>query len=125
MNHQSLQLGALTVWPVLLVVAVRTCQGRHDVHLDTMRLLDGVGVPVTGHPDAVLGLTPQLSARRQVAAGDLVITSGMRSIFSEGIAIGTVETIQGKSYETSLELQLRPIVDFGRLEYVFVLKEAE
>lgn len=65
------------------------------------------------------------SARRQVASGDLVITSGMRSIFPEGIVIGIVETIQGKSYETSLHLQLRPIVEFGDLEYAFVVKEAQ
>ena len=61
------------------------------------------------------------SARDQVAAGDLVITSGMRSIFPEGLAIGRVESIQGKSYETSLELRLKPVVDFGVLEYAFVL----
>lgn len=65
------------------------------------------------------------SARTHVAAGDIVITSGMRSIFPEGIAIGTVESIQGKSYETSLDLELRPLVDFGRLEYAFVLKESQ
>jgi len=61
------------------------------------------------------------SARSQIASGDLVITSGMRSIYPEGIRIGTVEAIRGEAYETSLQIELRPVVDFGRLEYVFVL----
>ena len=62
------------------------------------------------------------TARSQVSAGDMVITSGMQSIFPEGIAIGTVEAIQGRAYETSLQIELRPIVDFGKLEYVFVME---
>lgn len=65
------------------------------------------------------------SARAQVSAGDVVITSGMRSIYPEGIYIGTVEGIQGRAYETSLDIELQPFVDFGRLEYVFVLERDE
>lgn len=61
------------------------------------------------------------NARAQVSAGDMVITSGMRSIFPEGIQIGTVESIRGEAYESSLQIDLEPEVDFSRLEYVFVL----
>jgi rod shape-determining protein MreC len=61
------------------------------------------------------------SARAHVSSGDMVITSGMRSIYPEGIQIGTVEAIRGEAYETSLQIEILPVVDFGRLEYVFVL----
>lgn len=61
------------------------------------------------------------NARSQISTGDLVITSGMRSIYPEGIRIGIVDAIRGEAYETSLQIEVVPIVDFGRLEYVFVL----
>jgi rod shape-determining protein MreC len=61
------------------------------------------------------------NARSQISTGDLVITSGMRSIYPEGIRIGMVDAIRGEAYETSLQIEVIPIVDFGRLEYVFVL----
>ncbi len=63
------------------------------------------------------------SARDELSVGDMVITSGMRSIFPEGLLIGTVEAILGRPYETSLNMEIDPTVDFSRLEYVFVLTE--
>lgn len=79
-----------------------------------------------GGPDGRLTMryVPK-SARAQISVDDAVISSGMRSIYPEGIRIGTVSVIQGRPYETSLNLQLEPVVDFSRLEYVFVLAEAE
>jgi rod shape-determining protein MreC len=62
------------------------------------------------------------SARAAIGVGDIVITSGMESLFPEGIRIGTVEAIEGRSYETSLELQLSPAIDYSRTEYVFVVE---
>jgi len=64
------------------------------------------------------------SARDEISVGDTVITSGMRSLFPEGLLIGTVEAILGRPYETSLNMELDPTVDVSRLEYVFVLTEA-
>ena len=63
------------------------------------------------------------NARSQVSIGDAVITSGMRSLFPEGIRIGTVHGLISRPYETSLEISVEPVVDFSRLEYVFVLTE--
>ena len=64
------------------------------------------------------------SARSDLAVGDVVITSGMRSIFPEGIRVGTVSSIQGRPYETSLTIFIDPVVEFGVLEYVFVVTES-
>jgi len=65
------------------------------------------------------------SARSEISVDDVVITSGMRSLFPEGLRIGTVEAILGRPYETSLNIELDPAVDFSRLEYVFVLSEGD
>ena len=64
-------------------------------------------------------------AREQIKYGDFVITSGMKSIYPKGIYIGRVTAIEGKEWDTSLLLEIEPIVDFTRLEYVFVLKGGE
>lgn len=60
-------------------------------------------------------------ARNEIRYGDIVITSGMNSIYPPGIPIGVVESVQARPYETSLELGMRSLVDFGRLEHVFVV----
>jgi len=60
-------------------------------------------------------------ALQEVQYGELVITSGMGQLFPEGIHIGRVREMQAKGYEASLELEIEPIVDFSRLEYVFIL----
>jgi rod shape-determining protein MreC len=62
-------------------------------------------------------------ARTEIGYGDLVITSGMSSVYPKGIHIGTVVSVEAQPYDTSLELKLDPIVDFERLEYVFVIRE--
>lgn len=65
------------------------------------------------------------SAREQINVGDLVVTSGLSSIYPKDIYIGRVRRIGAKEWEASLELDIEPIVDFSRLEYVFVLGGAE
>ena len=66
----------------------------------------------------------QKRARDEIKYGDLVITSGMNSIYPKGIYIGRVRSIGAKEWQTSLELTLQPIVDFARLEYVFVVTQS-
>jgi rod shape-determining protein MreC len=61
-------------------------------------------------------------ARESIRFEDEIVTSGMNSIYPAGIPIGRVDTIQSKAYETTLELTLQPIIDFERLEYVFVIQ---
>jgi rod shape-determining protein MreC len=61
------------------------------------------------------------TARSNVGYGDIVVTSGMNSFYPRGIVIGTVLEVQARPYESSLELLVEPAIDFGRLEYVFVV----
>ena len=63
-------------------------------------------------------------ARDEINIGDIVITSGMGGIFPAGINIGRVGAVNILEYETTLEVEVIPMIDFSRLEYVFVI-EAE
>lgn len=80
---------------------------------------DGL-VSGTGSGTLLMSYVKKL-ALQEVQYGELVITSGMGQVFPEGIHIGRVREMQAKGYEASLELEVEPIVDFSRLEYVFIL----
>ncbi len=62
-------------------------------------------------------------AKTEIAYGDLVITSGLGLAFPEGIHIGRVNSIISKPYQTSMEIEIAPVVDFSRLKYVFVVNQ--
>lgn len=57
--------------------------------------------------------------------GDLVVTSGMSDVFPRDILIGRVKEINSQDYYTSIECVLSPIVDFDKLEYVFIILPEE
>jgi len=63
-------------------------------------------------------------ARDEINIGDIVITSGMGGIYPPGINLGRVSSINILEYETTLEVEVIPMIDFSRLEYVFII-EAE
>jgi rod shape-determining protein MreC len=60
-------------------------------------------------------------AKDEIKIGDKVLTSGENSNYPGEIPVGFVSKIRGLDYETSLELDLDPVIDFSRLENVFVL----
>lgn len=64
-------------------------------------------------------------AKNRIQFGDLVVTSGFRSIYPEDLYVGRVDAIRAPEWESSLTLHIRPLVDFTRLEYVFILVEKE
>jgi len=61
------------------------------------------------------------TALSQISINDMIITSGMQSLYPGGIYIGKVESITSREYNTSLEIEITPTIDFSKLEYVFVL----
>lgn len=65
------------------------------------------------------------NSRNQIDVGDEVITSGLNSLYPANLHIGKVTALLGNSYETSLQLEVEPSVDFSRLEHVFILKAEE
>lgn len=60
-------------------------------------------------------------ARNDIRYGDLVVTSGLNSIFPPEVPIGRVLRVSAPSWDTSLVIDVEPVVDYSRLEYVFVL----
>jgi rod shape-determining protein MreC len=60
-------------------------------------------------------------ARDDIKIGDKVITSGDNYNYPKNIPIGFVSRIRGLDYETSLELDIEPVIDYSRLENVFIL----
>ncbi|TVQ39814.1 MAG: rod shape-determining protein MreC [Spirochaetaceae bacterium] len=92
-------------------VAARFERSRHE------GLVQGAGIG----SNYVLMRYVDTQARNEIQYGDVVITSGMASVYPAGIPIGVIEAIQARPYETSLELLVQPMVDFSRLEHVFVV----
>ena len=62
-------------------------------------------------------------ARDEINQGDMVITSGMGGIYPPEINIGRVTGVAYHEYEISMEVEIEPLIDFSRLEYVFVIEE--
>lgn len=57
--------------------------------------------------------------------GDLIVTSGENENFMKDIPIGYITTITVQDYDSSLNIELAPVVDFGRLETVIVVDMKE
>ncbi len=55
--------------------------------------------------------------------GDLVVTAGLGGLYPKGINVGRIRDILARGYETSLLLEIEPIIDFSRLEYVYILQK--
>lgn len=61
------------------------------------------------------------TAQEDIAYGNLVVTSGIGGVFPKGLYVGRVRSFRAKSYDTSMTVELDPVVDFSRLEFVFIL----
>ncbi len=57
--------------------------------------------------------------------GDIVVTSGENDNYMRDIAIGTISKITTLDYNSSLNIELMPIIDFARLENVVVVNQKE
>ncbi|MDR0504060.1 MAG: rod shape-determining protein MreC [Treponema sp.] len=61
-------------------------------------------------------------AREEINIGDIIISSGLGGVYPEGINIGRVGAVNVLEYETTLELEVIPMIDFSRLEYLFLVE---
>jgi rod shape-determining protein MreC len=61
-----------------------------------------------------------VSEASDVAVGDLVVTSGIDTIYPKGLAVGTVESVErnGPAFK---KIVVKPAVDFTRLEEVLIV----
>jgi rod shape-determining protein mreC len=75
-----------------------------------------------GSPDLPLIMRyVQKRAKDEISIGDKILASGENNLFPKDSPIGIVTGIKVHDYETYLELTVEPIIDFARLDYVFVL----
>jgi len=56
-----------------------------------------------------------------VQVNDLVITSGLGGVYPKGLFIGTISEVSDPGTQLLQRATIRPSVDFGRLEQVFVM----
>ncbi|GHU39032.1 cell shape-determining protein MreC [Spirochaetia bacterium] len=64
-------------------------------------------------------------ARDEVTSGDIIVTSGLGGVYPANVVIGRVTNVLFQEFETSFELEVECIIDFSRLEYVFVIDVTE
>ncbi len=62
-------------------------------------------------------------AASDIQIGDMVVTSGLDSIYPPDLAIGRVKEVRIPEYGGSAVAYLEPVLDFSRLEYLFILKK--
>ncbi|MDR3171076.1 MAG: rod shape-determining protein MreC [Treponema sp.] len=60
-------------------------------------------------------------AREEIHTGDVIMTSGIGGVYPGGITIGRVSRMRYQEDEISMDLELESVIDFSRLEYLFVL----
>jgi rod shape-determining protein MreC len=56
-----------------------------------------------------------------IEVGDVAISSGLDGIFPKGLMLGRVSKVSKKSYGITQEIEVKPSVDFSRLEEVLVI----
>ncbi|MCR4953144.1 MAG: rod shape-determining protein MreC [Treponema sp.] len=61
----------------------------------------------------------------QLSIGDIVVTSGENGNYMRDIPIGSISKITVLDYNSSLSIDLTPIIDFSRLETVIVVNQKE
>jgi len=103
----------MPLYDTSLLVASRFAASRYE------GIIEG-----QGSPDLPLRMRfiPK-RARDEISRGDLIVTSGMGGIYPPDINIGRISGISYHEYEISMEAELEPLIDFSRLEYVFVIEE--
>ena len=60
----------------------------------------------------------------EVKDGDLIVTGGLDNIFPKGFPLGVITNVERKTKNTSLLIEVKPVVDPNKVEEVFVVKNA-
>ncbi len=60
---------------------------------------------------------------KTIEQGQTIITSGLAGFFPPGLLIGQIERVISSQVQISQTAKIKPVVDFNKLEKVFVIKE--
>jgi rod shape-determining protein MreC len=63
----------------------------------------------------------RIHLRSEVKVGDRVVTNGLSGLFPKGLLVGIVTSIKHEEHELFQVAQLTPVVDFNKIEDVFVI----
>lgn len=83
---------------------------------------------VAGNGNQDIPLTMSYIKKRvldQLHIGDLIVTSGENNNYMKDIPVGFITKINVVDYNSSLSIELNPIIDFSRLENVVVVNMKE
>jgi len=105
----------MPLYDTSLLVASRFAASRYE------GIIEGQGSPDL---PARMRFIPK-RARDEISRGDLIVTSGMGGVYPPDINIGRISSISYHEYEISMEAELEPLIDFSRLEYIFVIEEKD
>ncbi len=84
------------------------------------------GSRVLGVVQGVDGGNPRMKYLAQdatISPGDIVLTSGLGGNLPKGLVIGQIVKVSHRDYEMFQEAEVRPTVNFGRLELVLIVTE--
>ena len=56
-----------------------------------------------------------------MSRGDIVVTSGENGNYMRDVPVGTISKIESLEYDSSLDIELKPILDFSKLETVLIV----
>ena len=57
----------------------------------------------------------------ELSRGDIVVTSGENGNYMRDVPVGTISKIEVLDYDSSLDIELNPILDFSKLETVLIV----
>jgi len=84
------------------------------------------GSRVLGVLQGVDGSNPVVNYLTQdavISPGDIVLTSGLGESLPKGLVIGQILSVRRRDYEMFQQAEVRPTVNFGRLELVLVITD--
>ncbi len=100
------------------VLLILDPQSRVDVYIQRTRARGSV----RGRSEQDCELA-YLLREEDVRPGDLVLTSGLAAVFPKGLVVGEISRVERLHYGLFQHAELRPAVDFRKLEEVFVILE--
>ena len=119
-NHQGVvgRIAAVGMYTseVMLVV-----DANSSLAVRVQRTRDHARIQGYGNNENVLLNLQYLSRTAQIRLDDVVVTSGVGSVFPQGLVVGKISDVERTGFGLYQKASLEPIVDFGRLETVMVL----
>lgn len=78
---------------------------------------------VEGYTDNLLRMK-HVRRTDDIRDGDVIISSGIGTLFPKGLVVGKVVSVRKKKYGITQTVEILPSVDFSRLEEVIIIKPA-